>query len=200
MDYRDPLRALFPGVQGAVLSTLAATTRPLTLRQLADLADSNPSQVSKHVDRLTRLGVVCRERIGPADQISLCNSAAADLFRAIAHLHSATLIQMRELAAQMDPTPLNVTVFGSFARADARPDSDIDIVLVRPTAVTDDDAWIEAVGAFTDAVWETTRHPVADIHLDEAELTEALDRPLWKEVLLDGITLAGTPLEELRPQ
>lgn len=198
MDYRDPLRALFPGVQGAVLSVLASTTRPLTLRQLADLANSHPSQVSKHIDRLTHLGVVRRERVGTVDQISLCDSAAADLFRSFATLHATTLDRMRELAAKMDPAPTNVTVFGSFARHEAGPDSDIDIVIVRPTAVIDDDVWIDAIGAFTDAVWRVTHHPVADIHLDEAELTEALDRPLWKEVLLDGITLAGTPLRELR--
>lgn len=199
MDYRDPLRALFPGVQGAVLSTLAATTRPLTLRQLANLANSTPSQVSKHIDRLTRLGVVCRERIGTVDQIVLCNSAVAHLFRAIATLHDTTLARMQELASQMNPAPLNATVFGSFARHEAGPDSDIDVVIVRPAAVTDDDAWIDAIGSFTDAVWELTRHPVADIHLDEAELPEAMDRPLWREVLLDGVTLAGTPLRELRP-
>lgn len=179
------------------LSVVAATTRPLTLKQLADLAGSTPVQVSRRVDELVALDVLSRDKVGPADQIYLRDTAIADLVRRIGSLWRYVLDDMKRLAREIQPAPANVTVFGSFARGTAGPDSDIDIVIVRPVDVPDDDAWIEAIGEFNDAVSRLAGNPVADIHTSVDGLLDAIDRPLWQEIVRDGVTLTGAPIAKL---
>lgn len=198
MDYLDPVRALIPGVQGAVLSVLAHTDAELTLRQIAERSDASPAMVSKVVDHLVALGVVDRRRAGRAYQICLSAAAAADIVRRLARLRTEVLDCMRALARSMEPAPRNVTVFGSFATGTAVAASDIDVLIVRSSDQPEDDRWTEAVGRFVDAVSTIAGSPVADIHISEDELEEALSGRLTGAVLREGITLAGKPLAELR--
>lgn len=197
MDYVDPLRALFNGVRGDVLSVVAATERPLTLKQLTERSGATKAMVSKRVDELVDLSVLCREKVGTSDQIYLSDTAIAGHIRRIGSLWRQVMTEMKRLAADITPPPANVTVFGSFARGTAGPDSDIDIVIVRPHDVPDDDAWMEAIGKFTDATTGLAGNPVADIHVDVNELSEVIERPLWQEIVRDGVTLIGTPIKDL---
>lgn len=198
MDYLDPVRALIPGVRGAVLSVLAHTDVELTIRQIAERSDASPTMVSKVVDDLVILGVVDRRSAGRSYQVSLSTAVAADIVRRLAGLRSEVLDRMRTLARGIEPAPRNVTVFGSFAQGTARAASDIDLLIVRPSDQPEDDRWTEAVGRFVDGVSTIAGSPVADIHISEDELEEALNQRLTGAVLREGITLAGKPLAELQ--
>jgi DNA-binding Lrp family transcriptional regulator len=86
MDFRSPLEALLPGVGAAVLSVLARTTQPLTIRQLAERAGASHPQVSNRVEHFERLGVVRREMVGRSHLVTLTASAASDLVRRLTFL------------------------------------------------------------------------------------------------------------------
>ena len=52
------------------------------------------------------------------------------------------LAEMREAARLIKPAPLSLVVFGSFARGEAGPDSDVNVLAVRPDEAADlEDVW-----------------------------------------------------------
>jgi predicted nucleotidyltransferase len=48
-------------------------------------------------------------------------------------------VRLEEVAQALDPHPSHVSVFGSFARREAGPDSDIDLLVVLPEDAHVDD-------------------------------------------------------------
>jgi predicted nucleotidyltransferase len=48
---------------------------------------------------------------------------------------------MKRAAAKLRPAPASVVLFGSAATGEARAGSDIDVLIVRPSGDTDEDAW-----------------------------------------------------------
>lgn len=65
MDYRRPVEALIPGVQGRVLGVLARTSTDLTMRAVAELGGVSPQQASVVIGKLVELGVVERRDVPP---------------------------------------------------------------------------------------------------------------------------------------
>jgi DNA-binding transcriptional ArsR family regulator len=197
MDYLSPLEQLFPGVGASVLSVLARTTQPLTLRQVADLADASHTQVSRHIQHLERLGVVDRRVVGRAHLVSLTDSAAANMVRRITRLGDEVVAHMRETARGIDPAPESIVVFGSFARGAARADSDIDVAIVAPAGRSDDEAWLELVANWVEGVAAYAGNPVADIVVGKEHLAVRANEPLWESIRRDGILVTGRPIDQL---
>lgn len=197
VDYLAPVEALFPGVDAAVLSVLARTLEPLTLRQIAERARATHPQVSRHVDRFEELGIVRRRIAGRSHLISLTDSAAANLIRDLTNLRDRVVEQMRAAAAHIDPAPESVVVFGSFAQGTARAGSDVDIVVVAPPGSGEDEEWLSSLADWIDAVGEISGNPVAEIVISLDELRDREADPLWDNILRDGILLLGRPLDEL---
>ena len=94
-------------------------------------------------------------------------------------------------------------MFGSFARGEARRDSDVDVVAVRdPAAVSggvEDDLWVASVGRWVGAARSITGNPVNLIDLDLSELRPAGRKaPSWlRDASKDGVVIAGSPLPDL---
>lgn len=191
MDYLSPIEALFPGAAGAVLGVLTRTTQPLTVRQLADRADVSHPQVSHHVDRLETLGVVHRYVAGRSHQIILTDGAAAVLLRRFAGLHDDVLDHMRTTAAEFDPAPDSIVVFGSFARGSARADSDIDIAVVASPAWVADEDCLAQLASWLDEVAAFAGNPVAEILVTPDDLDDRRDEPVWESIRDEGVVLFG---------
>ena len=91
-------------------------------------------------------------------------------------------------------------MFGSAARQDGDVDSDIDIFLVRPAGVSDEDAtWSEQLHDIGDAILAWTGNHASVIDFPEQDLRQLHDEspPVLADLRRDGIDLAGTPLREL---
>lgn len=201
MDFRRPVEALIPDAQGRVLGTLARTTEELTLSTLADLSGVSLAHVARVVPRLVNLGVAERRDVPPAVLVRLApDNLAARLIIALADLRYTLREQLQMSARTIDPSPVNVTLFGSFARGDDDAASDIDLVVVRPTAVSaDDPAWSESI-----ARWEAHARRLSGNTLNRIEVAEdevpALvksRRSLWHAIRAEGTTLLGRPLAEI---
>jgi predicted nucleotidyltransferase len=105
------------------------------------------------------------------------------------------------LAAKLSPPPVSVIVFGSLARGDAGVESDIDVVVVRPAAVGEDsEAWRQDVEAWREEIRRLSGNAVEIVEVGEGEIGRLLRsrRPMWRDVLRDGVVVYGTPLVELR--
>lgn len=94
--------------------------------------------------------------------------------------------------------PLHASLFGSFARADAGPHSDSDILLVRP-AHLDEDTWDTQVDTLRSQVFAWTGNDVQPFVVDPARLAEHIraNDPLVTSWLADSVHLTGGPLHPL---
>ena len=136
-----------PGAQGRVLAVLAETTAELNLRTIAQLAGISQAQASRLLPDLVALGVVERREVPPASLFRLVpEHVASQVLLALARSTDTVLDEMGRLVEALPQRPVSVIVFGSFARREAVVDSDIDVVVVRPAEVDeDDDAWSASI-------------------------------------------------------
>jgi len=97
--------------------------------------------------------------------------------------------------------PVSVIVFGSFARREATAVSDIDLVVVRPDDVAEDDeGWASAMEQLHTGVRRLTgnRLEALEVSASEAARLVGSRRPLWSDISRDGRLVHGLQLDELR--
>ena len=198
MDYLHPVEALIPGARGRVLGALSQNTSEQSLRQVALSARVSTSRVGQVVDDLAALGIVERRETPGSVLVRLVRENVATMVvRHLSDLHLTVIEEIRQAAASIKPSPLSLTVFGSFARGQATRDSDVDVFALRPPEVVDlEDDWIDTLGLWADRARRITGNPV---HLIELEL-EDLDRETasWlRGAMRDGVLLVGQPAQEL---
>ena len=202
MDFRRPVEAVIPGVQGRILAVLAETTAELNLRTIARLSGASPAQASRVLPELVALGLVERREAPPSALFLLIeDNVAGRLVRALSRSRDKGLGELGALAGQMDPTPVSAIVFGSLARGEADALSDVDLVLVRPAGVDEDDEpWASSAEGWRTSARRLTGNPVQVIEIDETESARRLRRPnaLWANVLREGVVVHGLSLESIR--
>lgn len=199
MDVSRPHSAVVPSLEGDVLVALAGTTRPLTGRQVAQLVRrGSQTAVSRALDRLVAQGVVHRQEAGRAYLHTLNrNHLAVPAIEALATMRTELLGRLRGELASWEPRPVHASLFGSAARADGDAESDVDILLVRPDDVDEQDvAWRDAVDRLARSLEEWTGNHAGLIELTETEFARlpSAAPPILAELRRDGIDLAGTPL------
>lgn len=202
MDFVRPIEAIVPGAQGRVLAVLAETTAELNLRTIAQLAGVSQAQVSRVLPGLVELGLVERREVPPASLFRLVpEHLASRALLALARSTDTVLDEIGRLAATLPRPPVSVIVFGSFARREAGPDSDIDVVVVRPAEIDeDDDAWAESLEAWRHDVRRLTGNPVEvlQVGVEEGAAKAAGRSQLWAEIRRDGRAVHGLGIDELR--
>lgn len=201
MDPANPLRTLAPTVDADVLLVLYSTRGLLTGARVAKLAGRSYAQVRAVLHRLVDDGVVDVERHGNAFSYrSNRDHVVAESLEAIA---TATNRVEQRLASQAAAWPLPAQalgVFGSFARRDGGPDSDLDLLLVRPDAVDEDDAqWRQQRQELARSAQRWTGNRVQILEMSAAELARAVDlgEPLIAALDDDARVLVGAPIGEL---
>lgn len=198
MDFRRPVETVIPGAQGRLLAALAGTTSLLSLRTLAGLADVSPAQASRLLPRLAELGLVERVDVPPSALFRLVDgNLGAQLVRQLADLRRTALARLGCLVGSMEPAPWCGLVFGSMATGEAEAGSDVDVLVVRPDAVDeDDDSWHDAVERFRASARELTGNPVSVLEVSQAHLSDRLrsGEPLWRDIAEHGIVIHGPPL------
>jgi predicted nucleotidyltransferase len=104
-------------------------------------------------------------------------------------------------ADHIAPHPISVIVFGSFARGEADRDSDLDVVLIRPAAIDeDDDRWRASVDRWLEQARRLTGNPVELLEVTDEEVRRLLRsrKPLWLDVQRDGVVVYGLEIDDLR--
>lgn len=195
------MEVVISDAQGRILGTLARTTQELNLRTLAELSGVSLAHAARIVPRLVELGIVERRDVPPAVLVKLVpEHVAARAVLALTDLRHAFLDELRESARRLDPAPVNVMLFGSFARGDDDARSDIDVVIVRPSSIAEDDVnWSESLIGWDTHVRRISGNAVNRIEVAEGELPKLMTarRPLWKAIFREAILLQGRPLAEI---
>jgi predicted nucleotidyltransferase len=202
MDFVRPVEAIVPGAQGRVLAVLAETTAELNLRTIAQLAGISQAQASRLLPDLVALGVVERREVPPASLFRLVpEHVASRALLALARATDTALDEMSRLAGALPHPPVSVIVFGSFARREAEADSDIDVVVVRPAEVgEDDDTWSASIEAWRRDIRRLTGNPVEvlEVSADETATKLAGRAQVWVDIRRDGRVVYGLGVGELR--
>lgn len=201
VDVGRPYSAVVPSLEGDVLVALAGTTRPLTGRQVGQLVRRGSQKaVSLALDRLVEQGVVHRQEAGRA-YLHVLNRdhIAAPVVELLAGMRGELLLRLRQAFSQWSAPPYHASLFGSAARGDGGTRSDIDVLVVRPDTVEEEDStWRSQIDDLAQAIHSWTGNHAGIIELPAAEFLELPTRrpPLLDDLRADGIDLSGAPLRK----
>ena len=183
------------------MGALARVEAPLNLRRLAQVSRVSLAQASRVLPSLVELGLVRRTDVPPAALFELDRrNVAAQAVAAIEQLRDSLIAGMTRAAEEIDPSPESIILFGSMARGEARAESDIDVLVIRPTDVSyEDEGWSESVQQWIDRVRALSGNAVNLLELDRREATQRLrsNRSPWRSIATEGIVLSGLSLEDL---
>jgi len=195
MNVSHPFRALFPALDGVVLSVLARTTRPRTGREIARIAERSPAGVRSVLERLVEQGLVDRERAGNAFVYTLNRDhLAAPAVEDLVDLRGKLLERLRRRIGDWSIAPVHSSLFGSAARGDGDEGSDIDLFVVRPGDVDEDDpTWRAQLDGLAEGVRRWTGNHAGIVELSTKQLASLKRRrpPVLRELDADAVTLSG---------
>jgi len=196
------VQSVIPGAQGRVLAVLAESTGYLNLRTVALLAGTSPAQASRILPELVRSGLVERREAPPSVLFRLVDdNLGSRVVRALSRSRETVLAELGSQAETLDPSPVSVIVFGSFARGEAEADSDLDVLFVQPKGMNDDDyRWAAAVEGWRQFARRLTGNRVEVVETSESSVGRFLrsHKTLWADIVRDGVVVYGKSLEGLQ--
>jgi hypothetical protein len=202
VDVAHPIRTIVPTLDGSVLEVLTRTTRPLSGREITRIADAgSPSGVRRVLARLVEQGLVhAAEHSAAIFYTANRDHLAWPAVEILTGLRRALLDRLRDELGNWQQKAVHASMFGSVARREGDAQSDIDILLVHPGGIDEDEPpWAEQVDELRRHVqaWTGNRCQAFQISLDRlAEYVQAGD-PLVENWLRDSITLTGINLRTL---
>jgi hypothetical protein len=204
VNLAHPISSVVPGVAGSVLSILGTTDTPLTGRRVAELAGDRCSRsgVNRSLRQLVLSGIVRCEHAGRSNLYSLNrHHIAASAIDLLVQLRETLLTRIATEVAAWPVMPAALWMFGSAARATGTEASDIDLLLVRPEEVEEDDeTWNSGVLGLRIAVREWTGNTCQILDYGEVEFAALVDAddPLVGSLRREAVAIAGdTPRERI---
>lgn len=202
MDLARPYTAVCPSLDSGVLSVLAGTTRPLTGREVARLLGRpSHSGVLRALSRLCEQGLVDRQEAGRAFLFTLNREhLAAGAVEMLAGMRTELFTRLQDAIGAFPLAPAHVSMFGSAARGDGGLQSDIDLFVVRPEHIAEDDtrwrAQLEELARQAER-WTGNCARIAESAQTELERLRAEALPITAGLRRDAITLFGPDIETL---
>ncbi len=195
MDFKHPFAVVTPTLDGDVLSVLAGADEEFSGRRLHELvARGSENGIRRAAERLVEQGVVSSRPAGRANLYRLNRShLAAPHIEGLAFLRSRLLQQAGELVSAWAILPRLIMVFGSVARKEAGPLSDVDLLVIRPTRTPEDlDEWREQLNLLEKSVTEWTGNDARVLEYGEVDLQDQAVRGVIEEAIEEGLELHGS--------
>lgn len=197
MDLGHPLQVVTSTVDGDVLVVLAGAETAFTAPQVHRLvAQHSESGVRKSLKRLAEQGIVRATRAGQAWLYELNRQhLAAPHVVALAEFRRALVDRIGEAIAAWSTQPEYAALFGSAATGGMRPDSDIDLLIVRPDHLDpDDETWRGHLDELAAAIAAWTGNDAQILEYGATEVVKAQRRKserVLRDVADQGITVFG---------
>jgi predicted nucleotidyltransferase len=205
MDLGRPYAVICPTLEGPVLDVLAHTTRPLTGREIARLASRGSERgVRLVLHRLVAQGLVSAQEAGSASLFVLNREhVAADVVEGLVRLRAELIERIRREIEGWPCRPVHVSVFGSAARADGGTESDVDLLVVRPGDLAEDDPqWREQLHRLAEQIerWSGNHASLHETTPKGLKATVRRGEPVVGSLLEDCIVVAGPGFADLLPR
>lgn len=197
MDLSSPISSVIPTAQGAVLAVLSRSGEPLSGRRVASLTNGRFGQwrVNEVLGQLADAGIVLRESRPPAKLYRLNRDhVAAAGVEALANQRQELLSRIRTEVAAWRVHADAVWLFGSAARGDGDTTSDIDLLVVRPVTVDEDEqTWLAQIDDVSEHIARWSGNSCEVLELSRAELVGVVSggERLVEDLLTDALTLSG---------
>jgi predicted nucleotidyltransferase len=195
MDLRRPLRVLAPTLDADILAVLARADVGMTGRAIERETGGSHGGITSALARLVKEGIVEVERIGAAHLYRLNRDhLAAPCIERLAAIPLEFIERLRKTIEAWEIHPAAAVLFGSAARGEAGTESDIDILVVRPTGV-DPDApeWREQLIGLDASATSWTGNDTRVLEYEEDEVARAGKRDaVLIEAAEEGIELFGS--------
>jgi hypothetical protein len=153
------------------------------------------------LNRLTEHGLVDRVEAGRALLFTLNREhLAAPAVVVLAGLRIELQERLRAAFEGWDPVPLHASLFGSTARGDGDTSSDIDLFIVRPVGLSDEDPrWQAQRDDLATRIhrWTGNRAGIAEVSEEELERLRRNEPPIVAELRSDAIDLHGATIAQL---
>ncbi len=202
VDLSRPWAPIRSRLDMEVVLVLRRTTRALTGREVARLVltGSQPA-VNAVLRRLAEEGIVRAEAAGNAYLFTLNREhLAAPALELLADIRVEFERRLRAEIAQWDVAPTHVSIFGSAARSDGDTHSDIDLFVVRPARVSEDDPrWRAQLERLSEHVhgWTGNHVGLSEVWVSNLRRLRRERPPVVEELQREAITLAGPEPSEL---
>lgn len=192
MELNRPMATITPTLDGDVLAVLARNDTTFSVGQLHRVLNRHSAEgIRKVLLRLTSQGVVLSNRVGNVHsyQLNRQHLAAGPIIE-LASLPQTLLKRLEDRLRSWAFPPTYAAVFGSAARGTMTEGSDLDLLLVRADD-TPIDIWEEQVGDLMADVSTWTGNDARSLEYTVGELTAARDELVLRDVLNEGLTIAG---------
>lgn len=199
MNIAEPSDLVMSRATASVLRVLVGADASFSIRQLARLAEVSAPRAVEIVNRASERGLILVEQAGRSrmcrfNREHLAANAIIDLVTIRERILRALESEITAWSIQ----PLHASLFGSAARGDGGTDSDLDVLIVRPEAVTES-MWDDQKYASGLRLMAKIGNAVSWFDISMAELKTASDasEPILSEWKSEGIRLSGTLLPDL---
>jgi hypothetical protein len=157
------------------------------------VGDHSLQGVRYALNRLVEQGVVLSERVGNTYTYRFnVDHLAAEPITALARLANTLYARIAAHLGDWAEPPAYAAVFGSAATGTMRPDSDIDLFLLRESDdAGSDDEWDAQVNGLASAVTMWTGNDGRPVVFTTAELLRAAGEPLLADVIAQGVAVYG---------
>lgn len=199
MDIESPLRTLASPLEAEVLRALAGADTEFTAPQVQRIASTgSPFGVRKALARLAEAGLVTANRVGTT-QTWRANRHHL-LWPAVEIAVGARVRLLDLIRDQVQRSEgVDAYLYGSVARRQSSPDSDVDISLIFPDAFTREQI-TDIAGDLSDNIIAWTGNPAQMFSVTRSELRELIREggSIVRSFDTDAVPLVGPPFSELR--
>lgn len=200
MDLSHPISSLIRTRDAAVLEVLAGTEGALTMSQIWRLAEPGSRQgLYPVMDHLVTHGLVTADQVGHVTAYKLNRDhLLTPAISAVTNARRELITRLGEAVSNLQPAPVYAAVFGSVARREAGPESDIDLCLVVPGDVDiHSDDWTHQILELEDRVLSWTGNRLEPLIFKAADLGRIAEEPIISSIRKDGLTLIGTSFDKV---
>jgi DNA-binding transcriptional ArsR family regulator len=197
MELQRPFAVIAPTLDGDVLDALAGADVWFTTGQLQQvIADRSVQGIRQALARLVEQGTVDSDQVGQTRRYRLNRDhLAAKAILLVAHQRDALLERINQHIEGWTVRPVYAALFGSAARGQMRVDSDIDLFLIRPEAVADENAWDGQLADLARLITRWTGNDGRILQMTGPEVKQGSESdPTLAAVARDGITVYGRPV------
>lgn len=201
MDLESPLRTLASPVESEVLRALAGADTEFTAPQIQRIASSgSPFGVRKALARLADAGLVTANRVGSTQT---WRANRRHLLWPAVEIAVDARVRLLDLIRQhvQRSEGVDAYLYGSLARRESSPDSDVDLLLVFSDDHTPDQV-ADIAGDLSDDIAAWTGNPAQTFSVTRSELRELIREggSIVRSFESDAIPLVGPTFLQLRSE